>query len=216
MGGDEMTRQLQAECPSPIETFLKANALRRQDHPAEALSLYQVILRETGTSSDVLAAIAYCYSALACGNPKETGENHQLAIDWIKKAIALSPDDARLHACLAEYYWLGIPDYEQAAKEYRTAISLAPYHLSSLVNAAALYGSPEEVVTLEEAITWLERATSLEPNDPNWHARLGELYHQAGRLLDAKQEWRRALLCPKLLEPGYAQIIAEAIELEST
>ena len=152
MGGDKMTRQRQTEYHDPIEPLLKANALRRQGNLAEAISLYRGALRETDTSPDVLAAIAQCYYALACRNPEETGENHQLAIDWMRSAIALSPDDAHFHACLGEYYWLGISDYQQAAQEFRAAISLAPFNVGSLVQAATLYGTPDEVVTLEDAI----------------------------------------------------------------
>jgi len=70
---------------------------------------------------------------------------------------------------------------------------------------------PEQVVTLEEAINWLERAVQLEPDNPNYHARLGEFYREAGRPLDAMREWIRALLCPRPLDPGYVQMVEEAI-----
>lgn len=181
-----------------VTLLLKANELRRQQNYQAALKLYLRALEQSEESIELLTIIAFCYLALA---------EPQKAVVWMEKAVALAPNNARLHADLAEYHSLGTLDYEQAAREYRKAIELNPNDIRALVGAAALYGVPEEVVTLDEAISWLERATQLKPDDPNYHARLGELYYKAGRLLDAEWEWLRALSCSRPLDPGYAQII---------
>lgn len=191
--------------------LLKANQLKLEGKEQAALKVYFEILERYGESAELLAAIADCYFSLALGNPNETGENHERAIVWMKRAVALAPKNARLHAHLAQFYALGTLEYERAAEEYRRALELNPYDARTLFNAASLYDVPEEVVTLEEAIDWLERAVQLEPDEPVYHARLGELYYKAGRVSDAEREWLSALLCPRPLDQGYIQTIKEGM-----
>jgi len=125
-------------------------------------------------------------------------------------AVWVAPVDARLHAHLADFYHLGLLEVERAAEEYRTAINLNPHDIWDLLGAASLAGVPEEVVSLDEAITWCERAVQLEPDDPDYHLRLGDLYHQAGRVADAKRACLRALLCPRPLDPQFVRGLKEA------
>lgn len=210
-----MTSQDVSEPRALIGLLLRANELKRQEDHRSALALYLEALEKFGESADLLDMVASCYYSIALRNPHESGQNYREAVAWVERAIALAPHDARLYAALAEYHWLGTVDYEQAAWAYRKAIELNPNDARTLANAAALYGVPEEVVTLSEAIDWLERATQLEPDDPNYHARLGQLYHEAGRAVDAEREWLRALLCSRPLDPGYAQIIKVALGTDS-
>lgn len=202
-----MVDQHESRFDEQLALLLRVNTLRQQGAFLEAITLCREGIEGPGGTPDLLALVAECYYALALSNPMETGENYQSAIDWMTKASAARPDEARFHASLAEYYWLGSLDYERAAQEFRKAILLAPNRVATFRGAVALYGVPENVVTLEEATGWLERAARLEPDDPNLHAHLGELYLQAGRLPEAKLAWRRALLCPKPPDPGYTRSI---------
>jgi tetratricopeptide (TPR) repeat protein len=157
-----------------------------------------------------VASIAHCYFAVALteqGNDQDCADS----VAWTKRAIALEPHNARLYADLGEHCALATLDYVQAARAYRKAIELNPSDMRALIGAASLYGVPEEVVTAGEVISWLERATQLEPGNPNYHARLGELHWQAGRASEAKREWSRALLCPPALDEGYVQMIMGAL-----
>lgn len=185
-----MTNQLIKNMTSLL---IQANELRRQKTYQEALTLYLKIYEQSKEDVDMLTVIAFCYFAL---------NNFEEAVAWLKKAIALAPNDDNLHTDLAEYCAVGTLDYEQATEEYRKAIEINPNNTRALVGAAALYGVPEEVVTLNEAINWLEFATKLEPDDPNYHFRLGEFYRKADRILDGIQEWHKALLCTQPLDPG--------------
>ena len=202
-----MTEQTASEFATYVGLLAKVNDLRHRKDYEAAITLCIRSINCFGESADLLALVAACYFALAGSNPCETGQNFEKAILWMKKAIELVPNDAHLHADLAQYYSLGVPEYEKAAQEYRKAIELDPHSKEALIGAAALYGVPEEVVTLDEAISWLERATQLDPNDPNHHFRLGKLYREAGRSSDAEKEWLKAFLCPQPLDPGPAQAI---------
>jgi len=211
MGANTMKSQSFFVSSTALGLLIRANKLKADGDDRAALALYFEVLERFGESAELLAAIADCYFSLALGNPDETGENHEQAVSWMKRAIALAPNSPRLHAHLAQFYALGTLEYEQAAEEYRRAIELNPHDVWTLFNATSLHGVPEQVVTLEEAINWLERAVQLEPDNPNYHARLGEFYREAGRPLDAMREWIRALLCPRPLDPGYVQMVEEAI-----
>jgi tetratricopeptide (TPR) repeat protein len=196
-----------AEPRQLLEQLLRANELRRQKQYHAAITLYLQVIERFGAHAYVLATIAHCYTSLAYANAHESDHYHQEAVVWMEKAVTLAPNDARLHAILAQYYDLGILDYEQAAREYRKAIDLNPNDVWALTSAASLYKVPENVITHDEAIRWLERATQLEPGDPNYLARLGELYYDANRLQDAQRAWLSAVLCPRSLDAGYAEMI---------
>jgi len=211
MGEDTMTEPTTSGFTTYIGLLAKANELRHQEDYEAAIALYIKSIEYFGESADLLAVVASCYFALAGGTPDETGRNFEAAILWMEKAIELAPNDARLHADLAQYYALGFPDYERAIQEYRKAIELDPHSKEALAGAAALYGVPEEVVTLDEAIGWLERVVQLDPNDPNHHFRLGKLYWEAGRSADAEKEWLKALLCPQPLASGSARMIESVL-----
>jgi tetratricopeptide (TPR) repeat protein len=88
---------------------------------------------------------------------------------------------------------------------------LLPTDVTALTGAASLYGLPENVVSLQEAIGWLEYATQLEPDDPNYHFRLGQLCFEAGRAAKAKKEWLRALTCPKPISLSQARTIESVL-----
>jgi tetratricopeptide (TPR) repeat protein len=211
MGADAMTEQTTSELTTCIALLARANELRcRKDYEA-AIALYIRSIKHFGESADLLAVVAGCYFALAGSTADETGRNFKEAILWMKKAVELAPNDARLHADLAQYYALGVPDYEKAVREYRKAIELDPHITQALVGAASLYGVPEEVVTLDEAIGWLERVVQLDPDDPNHHFGLGELYREAGRSSDAEKEWLRAFLRPQPLASRPAQVIESVL-----
>jgi tetratricopeptide (TPR) repeat protein len=202
MGEDRMTHQSSLKTTDVTSLLVQANELRHKQEYEEALALYLEILKRSEGSVGLFSVVAFCHLALS---------NFEEAITWLEKAIGLAPNDDQLHATLAEYCSIGTLNYEQAASEYRKAIELNPNSLRALVGAAALYGVPEEVVTLGETINWLERASELEPDDPNYHFRLGKFYREAGRPLDGVQEWHKALLCTRPLDPGPIRVIKESV-----
>ncbi len=196
-----------------FELLIQANQHKFDRDHRTALTLYLAALERFGESAELLAAIADCYFVLD-RNPDEPEEPYERAIAWMRRAIALAPENARLHAHLAQFYELGTLEVDRAAEEYRTAINLNPHDVWALVGATSLSGLPEEVVSLDEAITWCERAVQLEPDEPDYHLRLGVLYHEAGRVADAKRACLRALLCPRPLDPQFVRRLEEVAGID--
>lgn len=187
--------------------LIDANS-KRQAHDYEgALRHYFAVRDLLGGNAAVSAAIANCYFVIALGDPDETGKNYQEAVDWMRKAVNQAPHDGRLHAILAQYYWVGILDYREAVQEFHRAIVLNPDDIWALSQAASLYGVPDAGVGRDEAIGWLEHAVFLEPDEPTYHVRLAQLYHEANRISDAEREWSRSLLCPRPLDEGSVEVI---------
>ena len=200
MGGAIMALSTENQ-DKQLEKLITANQLRFENNLKGALALYQELASQEDVDIHVTVVIALTYFRFAMTNEEETGENYIHAIDWLQRAIALQPGNANFHVALAEIFDLGILEYERAATEYRKALDYNPYLVSALVGGAALYGVPEDVVSLEEAINWMEQAIKLQPDDANLHARLGDLYHRAGQKMEARNESLRALLCSKPLNP---------------
>ncbi|MBN1643308.1 MAG: hypothetical protein JW856_00585 [Dehalococcoidales bacterium] len=204
-----------------VELLLHANDLRdekfsRQDtrnNFVSAIKIYNKVSEEVGETSYLLAAIATCQFRLATleGN----WDRYLEAISSIKRAIALSPNNGHLYAVLADYYEFGTNDYEKAANACRKAIELCPYDAWVLNKAANLSMYPDNVVTLEETISWLERLIVLEPVEAGHHAFLASQYYEAGRFQDARKEAAISLLCPRSLESGWISKVKAILQTDS-
>jgi tetratricopeptide (TPR) repeat protein len=192
-----------------IEFLIQANWHLKKREYRLALKIYHDVITQFGETADLDQALANCYFQLASYERDEA--NYQSAINWVEKATALDPNNSQLHANLGQYHSLGTLEYQEAAQEYRVAIELNPNNLVALVGGSALYGVPEKVVTLDEAIAWLSKVVQIEPNDPNYHFRLGTLYYEAGLFPQAEIEWLKALLCPRPLDLSPAQAISKLI-----
>jgi tetratricopeptide (TPR) repeat protein len=151
--------------------LIDANQLREKRDFREAIRIYDEILSRGGTSVEMMRISASCYFQKGMYEGDEN--DFQKAISILREGLRLDPKNDLLHSDLGQIYSLGILDYPMAAQEYREAIGLNSENINALLGGAALYGVPDDVVTIEEAIDWLTRAISLEPNDPNHRFRLG-------------------------------------------
>lgn len=187
-----------------LAPLIEANELRQQRRYKDAIRVYLQALTRFGENADLLAAVSICQHLLS-SEPAGSWQDSRDAIESMTQAIRLEPGRAEFHAQLAQYCSLDLNDYARAAAEYRKAIALNPNDARTLFSAASVYGVPEQVVTVGEAIGWMEDATRLAPGEVLYHARLAWLYHEAGRRADAVHEWTKALLCPRPLEGGYIE-----------
>ena len=99
------------------------------------------------------------------------------------------------------------------------------------ITLADLHGMPQEELydiaeygqrlfeqgKLEDSETIFKALTALDPYDENFHAGLGSVYHQQGRLDDALIEYDRAIQCNNFLLPALvnrAEVLMQQGELE--
>ncbi len=188
-----------------ISLMLQANDLREKQDYLQAVDKYKDIIEKFGETSDLDHVIAYSYFELALYEHDEA--NFRMAINWIKKAINLSQNSSYLYDTLGEIKSIGTLEYKEAAESFRKAIELNPDNVHALVSGASLYGVPEEVVSLKEAIIWLEQAVRIEPYEPNYHLNLGMLYKETGQINKSESEILKSMVCPKPLNSSFTKTI---------
>lgn len=193
--------------------LLHANRLRRQGDYHAAVQRY-LPLADRMDDPELFVVIAVCYNALASQLPAQADTHYQQALLWLERALLQHQDKGRIYALMAEIYALGLLDYEQASVTYRKALSSAPHDPWILSSAASLYGIPEAVVTLPEAIEWMEQCVILNPFQANYRLRLSDLYFEAGRLAEMVHQLSAALLLPQPLDEAAMQRIAQDYAIE--
>jgi tetratricopeptide (TPR) repeat protein len=176
-----------------------------------ALEIYKNILIENKENPFILHAIASCYARWAGVSPEDFAKWDD-AIRTMIEVIQLAPDNGYFHAVLASYYDTGTLEYEKAVIEYRKAIELNTGDLWSLNNLAGLYGVPEKVISIQEAINLRERVVSLEPIEPLNHALLADVYFKNHQYQEAQDEAIKSLLCPRPLESAWVKKIKEMLD----
>jgi tetratricopeptide (TPR) repeat protein len=197
------------------ELLLLASERKLQKDYQGALALYHEATEEVGDNAGVFVAIALChYMITAIPGETHRKDHEKEAVYWMKRAIDLAPNHAHWHYLLGEIYQIVGSDDKSALQEYRQAIELNPYDAQVLFNSAGLHGPPEDPVSLEEAIGWVERAVQLAPRNADYHFRLGELYHEAGRFAEAQKLWLEILLWTSGLSHEYVARVRKALAPE--
>jgi pentatricopeptide repeat protein len=171
--------------------LLDAYNLKKAGKFSEAIKLYEKMLEEHNDPR-IMYAIASCYLAHFEDDVNEYDGLH-VALNWLQKTMELSPQDAESFYLAGYICSLWLPYREMAITYLKKALHINPNHLPALSAAASLYGIPENVVTLDEAIEWRERAQTLDPTNPDRSLNLMNLYMEAQRISDAKGAYETAL-----------------------
>ncbi len=155
---DQNNRLLQA-----ADTFRNRNYQTASD-------LLREELNDREPDAQLLWWLALAQFALSIVVPTANDEAGLEAIMFIKRAIQVRPDVARYHYFLGNMYeHVVCPDYVNAASAYRKALELEPCFYPALVALAGLYGVPEDVISLEEATGFCEKALSIAPTRSLWN-----------------------------------------------
>jgi tetratricopeptide (TPR) repeat protein len=125
------------------------------------------------------------------------GQHEAAAAEW-KKALELSPEDAKIHMNLGVSL-AATGKSEEAAQEYRKAIAIDAEDAEIRVNfGVALAGAGR----MAEAVAEYEKALELSPDYPEAHNNLGLAKASEGKLEEAIGHYRKALE----INPQYAAI----------
>jgi tetratricopeptide (TPR) repeat protein len=141
------------------------------------------------------------------------GASYQRVSDWpraeadMKQALALDPNQAVV------LNFLGFSWTEQN-RNLTEAHDMIQRALDQRPNDGAIVDSLGWVVLrqgdVHQAVRLLERAAELEPSDPTITGHLGDAYWQAGRHIEAEDQWRRALVLNP--EPDESQRIESRLK----
>lgn len=124
---------------------------------------------------------------------------YEEAVEAIKEAIRLEPNNAGAHATLGRVYWLGLGKFEDGIKELEHAIALNPQsgyaylQLSLLYTLSGKYKRAEALA--RQAIDLQERFISGKEGLQivGAHARLGYAYYRRGQYDEAISEYKKEL-----------------------
>lgn len=162
-----------------------ADALRREERWAEAVTAYDAALALAGTPGPEDWGIYYS-RAIA----------HERLKDWAKaepdfrQALALNPDQPQVLNYLGYSYIDRNENLTEALEMIKRAVAQSPdsgYIVDSLAWGLFRLGR------YQEALDPMERASLLEPVDPTVTDHLGDVYWAVDRKMEARFQWRRAL-----------------------
>jgi tetratricopeptide (TPR) repeat protein len=174
--------------PMPIADLLvRAEQHRVAGRLAEAAATCRSILQ--AQPGEPNATHLFGLIAHQSGQPGE-------AIEHLRRAVKLAPDEALYHANLGEMCRLG-GRIDEAVKHGRRAVKLKPDHPEALSNlGAALY----ERKAYMEAADCHRRAIKLSPGFAQAHSNLGNALYAMKRFDESVDAYRQAIA----IEPGFA------------
>ena len=118
------------------------------------------------------------------------------AVPAWRKALELSPDDARAHNNLGVAL-AATGKTDEAIAEYRKSLELDDHSSQTNNNLGSALA---EAGRMSEATTCFERALELDPENPRAHNNLGGALAESGRLAEAIEHLRRVIE----IEPDFA------------
>jgi tetratricopeptide (TPR) repeat protein len=170
---------------SPEALLALGDLLRGDSHFIEAAAAYTDALPRLPANSPAQWLVYYDR-----GMSYDQGGNWKLAQPDLQQALKLSP---------GQPYVLNYLGYSWAVKKQNLpqARQMIEQALQAVPNDGAVVDSLGYVMLQQGdthgAVTTLTKAVTLEPNDPEINAHLGDAYAAAGQHLQASFQWRRAL-----------------------
>ena len=156
---------------------------------AEAEALYRQILAVEPRHADALHL---------CGVIAAQSGRPDVAVDLIRRAIALAPGVPAFHSNLGEAHRV-LRQLDEAIAAYRQAIALSANYPEAHNNLGNVL---RDKGRLDEAIAACRQAIALSPNLSEAHNNLGNALYDKGELVEAIAAYRRAIsLRPNFGEP---------------
>jgi predicted O-linked N-acetylglucosamine transferase (SPINDLY family) len=175
-----------------MATISEALAIAIQHHQAGRLQaaeqIYRLILQAEPNHPDALHLLGV--AAYQVGK-------HEVAVEYIERAIGLKRTEAEYHNNLAGAYY-ALHRIPEAAACYRRALELKPDLAEARYNLGNVL---KDQGKLEEAVAHYRRTLELRPDHAAAHGNLGVALNEQGKVDEAVACYRRALE----LKPDLAQ-----------
>lgn len=172
--------------PEDVELLTRLASLRRVENRCiDAIPLYTQALANA-TQNDQNQWAIYFARAICL---EQIGEWPKAEAD-LQRALRLSPQQAEVLNALG-YGWIDRGyNIKQAKNMIEAAVQVEPnngFIIDSLGWVHYLTGD------YDLAVGYLEQAVSIEPDDPEINAHLGDAYWKVGRRIEARFKWQHAL-----------------------
>jgi adenylate cyclase len=173
---------------------------------------------ERASVSQVDTVNPQAYDALLQGRELLRKENEQdtlKAISLFERAVELDPDFRTAYAALAAGHWRIVQSsWGVANRGFQRAFDSMNANLAKAMvkpNALALALSAEVLSRQgrnQEALTHINRALELAPNDPDSRISKAKILNATGRAVEAEQEADGAMRLNPQYPPGYLRVLA--------
>ena len=140
-----------------------------------------VALSENVSEGERLTILAF--QAINDGNPAKW-------VEYSKQVVAAYPEDERAHASLANAYFFGEQDYENARGELQKAIEVEANYAPAYNMLGYSYSALKDYPEAEKAF---KKYIELVPNDPNPYDSYAELLMKTGRFDESIAQYQKAL-----------------------
>ena len=172
------------------QDFARAMALLRQGRVADAIPIYEAVLRREPKNIGALNLLGV--SLMQIGRLED-------AIIAIKRALSIDPDQGPAHYNLGTILH-GLGRYEEAVNHFEQAIRLDPNDAQAQNNlGAALKASSR----MEEALTAYRAAVRLQPDFFEAHLNVGNTLHALGKSHEALESVDRAIKLQPARQEAY-------------
>lgn len=165
---------------STPELLQSAVTLHQNGDFAQARVLYEQVLAREPNNDGVLNLMGLAL--------RQAG-NHDEAVDFLQRAIALNRTQAAYFANLGEAY-RGLEKLNEAIEQYTIARALAPDAFETNFYLASLY---EQSGDLDKALTGYQRSAQIRPTSGPCQFQLAHLLHEQGKLHPASLHYEQAL-----------------------
>ena len=190
------------------QAFETALAHHQAGRIAEASSLYQQVLQAEPSHVDALHLL---------GVAAHQSGQHDVALQYISKAIGLRGGDAAMHANLGEVC-CALGKLDDAARCFQQAVRLEPAGAARHLRLGDVYLAQRKFDLAESAYQQAQRS---QPDHPEVVERLGLLRQETGDVAQAVAHFEQALQCDPKFARGYDRLatalhaqsrLAEAVE----
>lgn len=187
-----------------MATISEAMAIAVRHHQAgeldDAKHIYEQVLQavpDHPDASHLLGVIAH-----------QNGQN-QLAIEHIRRAIALDPQAAAYHCNLGVAY-RALHRLDKAAACYRRALDIVPDYAEAYNNLGNIHNARNES---HEAIACCQKALLIRPDYAEAHSNLGNALQNQGKSEEAVASYQRALQLKPDLVTAHAKLGIAYVQL---
>lgn len=179
---EELARRVEASPESPEALYDFATQLALDGHLDEAIVRLRRLTILTPDDPEVYFRL---------GNALADTAQFADALRTYDKAQALGFEDkAEIEFQRGEVSRLGSGDLREAQRHYEAALTANSVHLESMWGLAHV---AEEQARFETALSYLDKAKAVDPEDPGLHLHAGELYLKLNLVEKARAAWNRTI-----------------------